>query len=225
MVESNITANENDKFSVSLLAFWVKGVLKVDSRFVHIDLPNTVLWGLIPAGKNMQNVPLTGITNVAVSNSYKLGAMFLGIVLAFLGFGMFSSSFLGGLIILLIGVLCFLSGIKTSLTFEKSGIMQTIAVPFFESTKIRDFANQINNSIAQRQDDTNVRMNTDRQINATQMSSQVIADAIRSQNTAAPVTNSVANNVQAGNTKFCSNCGNKVTTDSKFCTNCGAKLN
>lgn len=51
MVESNISANEKNKFSVSLLAFWVKGSIIADNNFVHIDMPNTVLFGLIPAGK------------------------------------------------------------------------------------------------------------------------------------------------------------------------------
>ena len=49
MVESNISANEKNKFSVSLLAFWVKGSIIADNNFVHIDMPNTVLFGLIPA--------------------------------------------------------------------------------------------------------------------------------------------------------------------------------
>ena len=58
MVESNISANEKNKFSVSLLAFWVKGSIIADNNFVHIDMPNTVLFGLIPAGKNKKSIPL-----------------------------------------------------------------------------------------------------------------------------------------------------------------------
>lgn len=38
MVESNISANEKNKFSVSLLAFWVKGSIIADNNFVHIDM-------------------------------------------------------------------------------------------------------------------------------------------------------------------------------------------
>ncbi|WP_304204417.1 hypothetical protein [Lactobacillus intestinalis] len=44
MVESNISANEANKFSVSLLAFWVKGSMSVNDRFLNIDMPNTVFF-------------------------------------------------------------------------------------------------------------------------------------------------------------------------------------
>lgn len=231
MVESNITAGEDDKFAVSLLAFWVKGTLKVDQQFLHINLPNTILWGLIPAGKNRKNIPIHGITDVEVSSSYKAGALSLGIIIALIGFGMFKDSAMAGLLLLLIGVIVFLSGIKNRLAFEKSGMRETIDVPFFEGSKIRQFGDKIQQEITQFANDTNVRMQADRQINATQLSSQAITQAIRSQNTAAPITNSVANTASSqpqaasGQTKFCSNCGNKVSADAKFCTHCGTKIN
>ena len=39
------------EFSISLLFFWIKGKIEVDSRFVNTDLSNTIL-GVIPAGKD-----------------------------------------------------------------------------------------------------------------------------------------------------------------------------
>lgn len=229
MVQSDINSSVNDKFSVSLLAFWVKGTLKVDNRFLHVDLPNTVLFGLIPAGRNRQNVPLTGITNVATSNSYKMGAMIFGAIIAIAGVASLSSSGIGALIITLIGILMFLSGIKTSLTFEKSGTTETIDVPFFEGSKIREFADDINNHIAQRQDDTNVRMQTDRQINSNQQSSQAIVDAINNQNNNTAVSQAPSNVTpisqnNGGVTNFCPSCGAKVEDGAKFCTHCGNKI-
>ena len=82
MVESNISANDANKFSVSLLAFWVKGSMSVDQNFLHINMPNTVLFGLIPAGKRKENTPLQGVSQVETNNSFKLGAMIFGVIIA-----------------------------------------------------------------------------------------------------------------------------------------------
>ena len=41
------------KFAMSVLFFWVKGEVSVDSRFVRTNLSNTIL-GFIPAGRDSQ---------------------------------------------------------------------------------------------------------------------------------------------------------------------------
>ena len=119
MVESNISANDANKFSVSLLAFWVKGSMSVDQNFLHINMPNTVLFGLIPAGKRKENTPLQGVSQVETNNSFKLGAMIFGVIIALAGIAEMQESGVAGLILLLIGILMFLSGIKTRLSFER----------------------------------------------------------------------------------------------------------
>jgi len=67
MVQSVATASDDDKFSVSLLAFWVKGSITLDDSFLHVNMPNTFLFGLLPAGKNKDSSPISGITNVYTS--------------------------------------------------------------------------------------------------------------------------------------------------------------
>lgn len=217
MVESNVSANEANKFSVSLLAFWVKGSMSVNDRFLNIDMPNTVLFGLIPAGKDKQHTPLSGITNVSTSSSFKLGAMIFGAILALCGFAAIGSSGLGGLIIALIGIVMFLSGIKSSLSFERAGIRQVISVPFFESSKISAFADEINEKLASYQDDRNVRIQTDRQINNSNANAATIVSAIKGQEATTEV-------VEETESKFCPSCGSLVSVDAAFCTHCGTKI-
>lgn len=216
MVESNITANEANKFSVSLLAFWVKGSMSVNDRFLNIDMPNTVFFGLIPAGKEKEKTPLSGITNVTTSSSFKMGSMIFGAIIALGGFAAMGQDGLGGLIIALIGILMVLSGIKTSFSFERSGIRQQIDVPFFESSKVGSFVDEVNSKIANYQDDRNVRMQTDRQINNSNNNTATIVNAINGQNS------TVSSNSDQGS--FCPSCGALNTTDAKFCTHCGTKL-
>ncbi|XRF76518.1 hypothetical protein OGM84_08515 [Pediococcus acidilactici] len=66
MVQSAVVENDSDAFSVSLLAFWVKGSITLDDAFLRVNMPNTVFFGLVPAGKQKDSSPLSGITNVYI---------------------------------------------------------------------------------------------------------------------------------------------------------------
>ncbi|WP_224428793.1 hypothetical protein [Pediococcus acidilactici] len=80
MVQSAVVENDSDAFSVSLLAFWVKGSITLDDAFLRVNMPNTVFFGLVPAGKQKDSSPLSGITNVYTSKSYKLSSIFFRII-------------------------------------------------------------------------------------------------------------------------------------------------
>ena len=112
--------------------------MDIDESFLQIDMPNTVLFGMLPAGKSKDSTPLSGVTNVYTSNSYKIGAIILG-AFVLLGLSMIGSSIVGALILILIGVAIFGSGIKTTFSYERSGIAKSIDVPFFEANHVREF--------------------------------------------------------------------------------------
>ena len=207
MVESNISANEKNKFSVSLLAFWVKGSIIADNNFVHIDMPNTVLFGLIPAGKNKKSIPLQSISNAEESNWYKIANMIFGLVLV------------------LLGILLFLTGFKFRMTIERnSGVTESIDVPFFEGEKIRNLVSEINESVASYQQSSNYRdygaQNTQAIINAMNANTQTQQVNNVASNPVQP--NSVDSNDSTG--QFCPNCGTKNAGSASFCTHCGTKL-
>lgn len=42
MVKSVNSTNSDDLFSVSLITPWIKGSIKVDNAFIHVDMPNTI---------------------------------------------------------------------------------------------------------------------------------------------------------------------------------------
>ena len=227
-MQDNIQKGENSQFSVSLMMPWIKGVMEVNDNFMHVKMPHTTFFGLIPAGGRNQNIPLPGLTSVEVESVYKIGGMILGILIAIVGFAMFGTSPLGAFLLILIGALIFLSGIQTKLIFEKSGMEQSVAVPFFESAHLREFAENVNNQIMTYQNDRNTRAQMDRQINNQQATSQAIVNAINNQQQqqAAPQLKAVNDDTEvATDTKFCSSCGNQVAATASFCTNCGTKLN
>lgn len=221
MVESVKSENDGSSFSVSLIAFWVKGSITLDDSFLHVNMPNTILFGLLPAGKNKDTSPLSGITNVYTSKSYKLGPMIVGLLIAFAGLSQLTSSFTGALLTIAIGVVLVSSGIKTSFTYERSGITKIIEFPFFEANHVDELETQVTEKLAEFQDDRNVRKQTDRTVNQGKTNAANIVDAISNnkQQSAATATTAVKNQT------FCTNCGAELQPNVKFCPTCGSKIN
>lgn len=176
------SSEKSNQFAVSLLAFWVHGKMYADEKTFHVNMPNTSFFGLIPTGSDISQTPIDKVSNVVVSKSYKLGSMFLGIILALVGiFTLTSSPFLGspflGIILLLIGVLLFLGGIKTSFQFERSMAKNVIEVPFFEANHVSELAEELNSEMEKRTDDTNMAASTDRSIANADKNGQAIINA------------------------------------------------
>ena len=235
MVESVNNVPENSKFSVSLLAFWIKVSMTVDNNFIHINMPNTVLFGLIPAGSSQDSSPLQGVSNVYTSKSYDLLNMFIGAIIALFGIMSLSYSFLMALILLIIGVVLFGSGIKTRFSYERSGIIKNIDVPFFEANHVEEFSQQVQRVMSGYQEDRNVRINTDRTIEQSQQNTQQIVQAVQGEQQSVAQSSDETNAVEVDETQsqeqsttsdeiaFCSKCGNKFNPGDAFCTKCGAK--
>jgi hypothetical protein len=180
MVESAASNSKGDQFAVSLLTPWIKGTMDIDESFLQIDMPNTVLFGMLPAGKPKDSTPLSGVINVYTSNSYKIGAIILG-AFVLLGLSMIGSSIVGALILILIGVALFGSGIKTTFSYERSGIAKSIDVPFFEANHVREFEEKVLARIQGFQDDRNVRMQTQKSMAQSRENAQAIVDAVKGQ--------------------------------------------
>lgn len=219
MVESAASNSKGDQFAVSLVTPWIKGTMDIDESFLRIDMPNTVLFGMLPAGKSKDSTPLSGVTNVYTSNSYKIGAIILG-AFVLLGLSMIGSSIVGALILILIGVAIFGSGIKTTFSYERSGIAKSIDVPFFEANHVREFEEKVLARIQGFQDDRNVRMQTQKSMAQSRGNAQAIVDAVKGQ----PGEPSQQNQPAAVSMAFYPNCGEGLGLGAKFCTHCGTKI-
>lgn len=144
-------------FSVSLIFFWLKGEIEVDSRFVKTNLANTIL-GVIPAGRDQQSIPLKNISGSMLSTKYLVKPMLVGFVIALFGFSAMGNSFFSGLILLAAGVFLILSSIQTTLKIEKSGTPYEIHVPFFEKAKMQTLNVLIQNALANDTDKTDLNL-------------------------------------------------------------------
>jgi small-conductance mechanosensitive channel len=143
--------------SLSLLFFWVKGFIAVDSRFVRVSKGNTIL-GFIPAGRDNQNIPLKNISSTMISSQYKIKPIILGIIIIFLAFSAIGQSFLGALVLLLIGAGLLGSGLQNVLVIQRAGSDYLIPVPFFEKAKLLIIQDAITEMLAQDTDKTDLNM-------------------------------------------------------------------
>ena len=69
--------NKKVEFSLSILFFWIKGQLSVDSRFVKVNTANSVL-GIFPAVRDSKTIPLKNISSTKLSSKYKIMPMIFG---------------------------------------------------------------------------------------------------------------------------------------------------
>lgn len=148
-------------FSQNLLFFWVKGQVKVDSRFVKTNISNTIL-DFIPAGKDQQNIPLNNISGSMISSRFLIKPILIGLFVMLIGFGSMSDNFFLALILMAIGLGVAGNGILTTLTIEKAGRPYYISVPFYEKEKLQVINEQIQYAISDSVDKTDLGMYFDK---------------------------------------------------------------
>ena len=86
--EKNIVG---DRFSPSVIIFWLKTSIAASSTRVQYKAPNT-LFGLIPLGASTKTIPLRNIASVDTNTRFNLGSLVWGLIFLFVGFGMFNST-------------------------------------------------------------------------------------------------------------------------------------
>ena len=142
-------------FALSILFFWIKGNLSVDSRFVKVNTANVIL-GIFPAGRDSETIPLKNISSTKISSKYKIMPMIFGIIIMLIALSMIGSSFFSALIFFLIGALIFGSGMLTTLVIQRAGSDYLVSVPFFEKGKLIAAQDQIEDALANDTDKTDL---------------------------------------------------------------------
>lgn len=131
--EKNIVG---DRFSPSVIIFWLKTSIAASSTRVQYRAPNT-LFGLIPLGASTKTIPLRNIASVDTNTKFNLGSLVWGLFFLFVGFGMFDSNALVAIVCLLIAVANFANVMSATLTFrDPSGGANDITVSILEKDKL-----------------------------------------------------------------------------------------
>lgn len=128
-----------------------------EDGFLKIRMQNTIFFGLIPAGLTKDTSPLANVSNVSSTKEFKLGRIFLGILLGLGGLALLSNSALLGIILVLLSIGIMGSGIITVFAYERNGIEKKVYLPFFEANHVAELEEQVLSAIATFYDDRNVR--------------------------------------------------------------------
>lgn len=142
--EKNIVG---DRFSPSVIIFWLKTSIAASSTRVQYRAPNT-LFGLIPLGAFTKTIPLRNIASVDTNTKFNLGSLVWGVVFLLIGLGCLDSSVAVALVLILVAAANLANTMSASLVFhDPSGGANTITVSILEKDKLMSLAQEIQSRV------------------------------------------------------------------------------
>lgn len=168
-------------FITSYLTFYLKGEISGDQKFLNLKIPNTIL-GLIPLGAKKESMPRQHIASVHTDFRLSFFSLIVGAFLALLGLGFLcSGDIVLGIILAAVGILMVLGAFQTTLIIMTTASeIKTVSFIIFEKSKAELAKNEILALISTHLDDTNIREQTDRTIDASRRNAEHIINAINS---------------------------------------------
>lgn len=148
-------------FSVSLLLFWLRGRVEIDSKFVKLRLPN-IVFRFFPMGSTEDIIPLRNVSNLQINTDYRLLRMIFGGLMALGSLMTLLDGGLGSIINFFFWLFVAGSGIRNSLTFDKSGSQQRISVPFYEQNKLYAIKDELHARLSEFEDRSDLGLYFDR---------------------------------------------------------------
>lgn len=137
-------------FSPNLFLFWLKAHYALTNKRLTGQQPNTLL-GLIPLGKRNVSQPLRTIASVACVTKFWFKRLLVGLFFLVIGVGvMAEASFIGGLVLTLIGV----GGVLNCYTAyfnvtNNAGQELGCEVIITAQAEVESFANEMNQVISE----------------------------------------------------------------------------
>lgn len=153
-------------YMTSLLTFFIKGEIKSEQNFIMFNAPYMIL-GLVPAGNKSELLPINHIASISTRYGVNIMKLILGIEAYAMALIMEHESVFGAPLFALLSIFLFIDAIKFSLVvITSAGQQKSIDFVLFERKKAKLAEQQINDMVAGRLTDTNVREQTDRVIDA-----------------------------------------------------------
>ena len=136
------TVIARESFSPSPVLFWLKTEMVVTEKRITGRQPNTFA-GVIPVGSSQILFPLKQVSSISVDSRIKPMRVGLGFILVLVALFTFSSSVLGGLLLLLFGAVLVLGGLRAAMAVTNTASATTyVPVTLFEKARLEAFAAQ-----------------------------------------------------------------------------------
>ena len=138
--ETDVTG---DRFSPSVVLFWLKTSVAASSMRVMYKSPNTLL-GVIPLGSNTQTIPLRNIASVDTNTKFNPGSFAWGVVFLIAGLACLSDSAALGILFLLLAAANLANTMSAQLDFvNQAGGRNSVKVSILEKDKLMQLAQKI----------------------------------------------------------------------------------
>ena len=138
--ETNVTG---DRFSPSVVLFWLKTSIAASNMRVQYRSPNTLL-GVIPLGSSTQTIPLRNIASVDTNTKFNLGSFVWGVVFLVAGLSCLSGSAFLGILLLLLAAANLANTMSAQLDFvNQAGGRNSVKVSILEKDKLMQLAQKI----------------------------------------------------------------------------------
>ena len=147
--DGSLVAEGSYSFSPPL--FFLRTSVALTDRRVVASSPNVVL-GLFPAGANTVTFPLNQVASSQVGNSYGVGSVVVGLILAVVGLLLLTGvAVVFGVILLALGVVLVLGGIRAGIKITNTGGSETsMNIVPWERASAQNFVNELNTVLANR---------------------------------------------------------------------------
>ena len=132
-----------DRFSPSVVLFWLKTSVAASNMRVMYKSPNT-LFGLIPLGADTKTIPLRNVASVDTSTKFNLGSLVWGVVFLLIGLGCLDSSVAVALVLILVAAANLANTMSAQLDFvNQAGGRNSVKVSILEKDKLMQLAQNI----------------------------------------------------------------------------------
>ena len=132
-----------DRFSPSVIIFWLKTSIAASSTRIQYTTPNT-LFGLIPLGVDTKTIPLRNVASVDTSTKFNLGSLVWGVVFLLIGLGCLDSSVAVALVLILVAAANLANTMSAQLDFvNQAGGRNSVKVSILEKDKLMQLAQNI----------------------------------------------------------------------------------
>ncbi|WP_406832487.1 hypothetical protein ABEG17_06595 [Pedococcus sp. KACC 23699] len=146
MTIDNLAAGETviarESFSPSPVLFWLKTEMTVTEKRISGRQPNTFA-GIIPVGASQILYPLKQVSSIGVETRVRPIRVAVGAILALAGLLTLGSSVGAALMLIVIGALLFLGGLRAAMAVtNNAGNTSYVTVTLFEKARLEAFASR-----------------------------------------------------------------------------------
>ena len=132
-----------DRFSPSVVLFWLKTSIAASNMRVMYKSPNTLL-GVIPLGSSTQTIPLRNIASVDTNTKFNPGSFVWGVVFLVAGLAFLSDSAALGILFLLLAAANLANMMSAQLDFvNQAGGRNSVKVSILERDKLMQLEQKI----------------------------------------------------------------------------------